>query len=210
MTITEPSTMITNYALGAVALVASYALGRVGHRDRSVHYWIGALFFTGVAALAGGTSHGFKLMMGPAAHGVLWKGTLAAIGAATFCFAASTAYAAFSRVLRRVVVSLVAAQLLVFLWVISRSPDFRYAVYDYAPIMLAVLAIHVVLKLRRGTPASAWIIAGIIVSFAAALIQAKGFGFHEHFNHNDVYHVIQMGGVYCFYRGGCLLEDHAK
>jgi Family of unknown function (DUF6962) len=29
----------------------------------------------------------------------------------------------------------------------------------------------------------------------------------RHFNHNDLYHVIQMVGMYVFYKGAILLRD---
>ncbi len=41
----------------------------------------------------------------------------------------------------------------------------------------------------------------------AALAQASGVALHRHFNHNDLYHVIQMAALYAFYRGGALLVD---
>jgi hypothetical protein len=52
-------------------------------------------------------------------------------------------------------------------------------------------------------------VAGVMVSFAAAGVQQSGFALHQHFNHNDLYHVIQMAGVYLLYRGGRLLRSRA-
>ena len=45
------------------------------------------------------------------------------------------------------------------------------------------------------------------VSFAAAGVQVSGLDLHQHFNHNDLYHVIQLVGLYAFYRGGLMLTD---
>jgi len=89
----------------------------------------------------------------------------------------------------------------------SVHDDFRFVIYDYAPTLLGVflLAIHAALARReRFAP---WLIGGVIVSFAAAGIQATGLRLHEHFNHNDFYHVVQMGAFWLFYRGGALLRD---
>ena len=52
-----------------------------------------------------------------------------------------------------------------------------------------------------------WIIGGVLVSFGAAGIQQSGIALHQHFNHNDIYHVVQMAGVYLLYRGARLLRD---
>jgi hypothetical protein len=48
---------------------------------------------------------------------------------------------------------------------------------------------------------------GVLVSLVAGLVQARRVGLHRHFNHNDLFHVIQMVGLYLYYRGGALLVD---
>ena len=37
--------------------------------------------------------------------------------------------------------------------------------------------------------------------------EARRLALHRHFNHNDLYHVIQIVALYLFYRGGALLVD---
>ncbi len=51
------------------------------------------------------------------------------------------------------------------------------------------------------------ILAGIAVSIAGAAVQASGLRLHEHFNHNDLYHVIQIAAMVLFYRGARRLTD---
>ncbi len=46
-----------------------------------------------------------------------------------------------------------------------------------------------------------WIIVSIIVGFVGAGIQQSGFSFHKDFNNNDIYHVVQMLGMYLLYYG---------
>lgn len=52
-----------------------------------------------------------------------------------------------------------------------------------------------------------WLKGGILVSAVGLLIQRSGWELHEHFNHNDIYHLVQMAGIYCFYRGVSCLHD---
>jgi hypothetical protein len=59
----------------------------------------------------------------------------------------------------------------------------------------------------RRTTGHKWLKAGLGLSAVGVLIQRTGIGFHEHFNHNDIYHFIQMLGIYCFYRGALYLHD---
>jgi hypothetical protein len=49
----------------------------------------------------------------------------------------------------------------------------------------------------------------VLVSLVAAIVQARRLAPHRQFNHNDLYHVIQMVALYAFYRGGTLLLDRA-
>ena len=60
---------------------------------------------------------------------------------------------------------------------------------------------------RRRAPGMAWLIVGVLVSLVAGIVQARRLALHRHFNHNDLYHVIQMAALYAFYRGGALLVD---
>jgi hypothetical protein len=43
---------------------------------------------------------------------------------------------------------------------------------------------------------------GLLVSLAASCVQVMRITLHENFNHNDLFHVIQMLGMYLMYRGG--------
>jgi hypothetical protein len=52
-----------------------------------------------------------------------------------------------------------------------------------------------------------WLKGGIAVSATGLLIQQSGWSLHEHFNHNDMYHLVQMLGITFFYRGVLLLHD---
>jgi len=38
------------------------------------------------------------------------------------------------------------------------------------------------------------------------LLMVNKVSLHQHFNHNDVYHVVQIVGLYFFYKGAVLLH----
>jgi hypothetical protein len=175
-----------------------------------VRFWAGALIFTGVAAATGGTFHGFRMMMPPWVEAATWKATMVAVGLASLCFASATIFTAFSHGVRKVLLTIVAAKLVVYLvWLLIGDDDFRYAIYEYSPTMVAVLGVQLYLWLKRTNPAAPWIVAGIVISFLAAFVQMFGVGFHKHFNQNDIYHVVQIVGLYFFYRGGLVVTDRA-
>jgi hypothetical protein len=37
-----------------------------------------------------------------------------------------------------------------------------------------------------------------------AIVQQQRLALHQHFNHNDLYHLIQIAGLWLLYRGGLL------
>jgi hypothetical protein len=45
------------------------------------------------------------------------------------------------------------------------------------------------------------------VAAVAGAIQWARLAPHVHFNHNDLFHVVQMASLYLLYRGGLLLRD---
>jgi peptidoglycan/LPS O-acetylase OafA/YrhL len=99
------------------------------------------------------------------------------------------------------------AQLIVYGFWMATHDDFRYVIYDYAFTYLSISALQLHAGVTRSAMSAPWLVGGVLVSFLAAAIQVNGIALYHHFNHNDLYHVIQMGGMYLFYRGARLLKD---
>jgi hypothetical protein len=154
MQITEPTTMVTDYVITAwCVLLGTKLRGKLPFAG-PIQLWIWVFRVTALAALAGGTSHGFKLYLEGPALAVLWTLTVAAIGAS--------------------VVLAVAAS-----W---RS-------FQHSHLSAA----------HRDSARRCWQ-TGVFVSLAGVAVQQSSWGLHQHFNHNDIYHLIQMVGLYYFYR----------
>ena len=49
--------------------------------------------------------------------------------------------------------------------------------------------------------------AGVLLSVVAAAFQHGGFDLHRYFNHNDLYHVVQLGAFLLLYKGGLRMRD---
>jgi hypothetical protein len=207
MQITEPATMVTDYLLALLTIYFAVRLLKRETGQRSVGLWSAAFFATAFAAIVGGTSHGFALYLSDFWQTAIWKATVYSIGVASFCMLAGSVIAAIKPPLQKCLVAAAAAQFLVYaVWMINHD-DFKYVIYDYAPAMLAVLILQTHSHLRSRDPAARWIIAGVLISFFAAGVQQSGFTLHRHFNHNDLYHVIQMAAIYLLFRGANLLRD---
>ena len=149
MTITEPTTMITDYLLALACAVFAILTLRTGSSHPAVPVWFMAFTTGAIAALLGGTFHGFRVQLGGKGKGI-WEFTLILIGASAAFMIAGAIVSSVSR------------------------GELEYV---------------------------KWIRRGLIVSAVGFAVQKSGFGFHQHFNHNDIYHVIQIVGFWCLYEG---------
>jgi hypothetical protein len=175
--------------------------------QRSVRQWSRAFLALAVGAAAGAAAHGFPDALSEIEQRVVWKTTVYAIGLTSYFMVAGTASAALRRAPASWVGLLALAQFVVFgYWMWGRD-DFRYVIYDYVPAMALTALLAWMLWRREREPAGGWILAGVALSLAGAGVQLSGFDLHEYFNHNDLYHVIQMMGLYLFYSGARTMRD---
>jgi hypothetical protein len=177
--IAVPSTMLTDYALAAVTGYLAFRLYKSGKSP----WWTVAFVALALTALLGGTYHGFGLPV--------WKATLFLAGIISFSMVVGSAIATTLGSLRKTIVVLAMAKLLVYEAWMTGHDDYLYVIVDTG-IALAVVAI-----LHRRS----WILAGVVVSLVAAGVQASGFDLHRHLNHNDLYHLFQIAAMILFYRG---------
>jgi len=209
MTVTEPMTVATDYLLGLLTVLLGGSLLRQGHsrRCQAVLLWGRGFLATGLAAWAGGTFHGFREVLGPVGQVFLWKGTAFAVGFAGFFLLAGALWDSVSGRARRWLISAALAKLLIYMAWMSVHDDFRFVIYDYAPVLAILLGLQAWNWKRSRSPAAPWIAGGVLVSVLAAVIQAAHLAPHPQFNHNDLYHVVQMGAFVLLYKGGRRLQD---
>lgn len=205
--ISEPVTTLTDYALAGVCwwFGVRLLLSREGNFSRLS--WAVAFLALASAAFLGGTHHGFAPLMGEIAAALLWKLTVLAIGIFGFGMVAGSACATVRGALRAALLTATGIQLAVYTaWMLGHD-EYRYVVFDTAAAMLTLVALHTYAAIGRGDRASYWILGGVALSTVAAAAQFFHLAFHEYFNHNDLYHVIQIAAMTLFYRGGKLLRD---
>ena len=205
--ITEPMTMITDYALGAVSAVLGWRLYQDAREERARKCWGLAFGALAVSALLGGTHHGFAAVMSQATYAISWKVTVFAIGVFSFGMMAGSVLATTRGALRTGLLAIAGAQLVVYTTWMLVHDEYRYVVLDSAIAMATLLLLHGWSAVSRRDEASYWALAGIAVSALAAAVQYYHVALHEHFNHNDLYHVIQIAAMALFFKGGKLLRD---
>jgi len=192
----EPMTLATDYLLAAVGVVTGILALRARAGQKSRQWWGIALLCLALAAAIGGTYHGFALPM-------LWKPTVFIAGAASAAMLAGSAYATTRGSARHAVLVLVALKLAAFWAWTWHDPRFIWVVADSG----AAFALVALLHCFKRDAAARGVLWGVGLSLAAGAAQASGFDLHRHFNHNDLYHVIQIAALVAFYRGVRRMTD---
>jgi len=160
-----------------------------------------AFLATGVAAVLGGSSHGYAPVIDKQTHGLVWRLTYVTVGIANFCVLYGAALAAVPRRLLRAIVVVLLARLLAVAAALIVVAQFRYVLYDYAFTLVGLLALAAALGVQR-RPGAGWVVAGVAASAIGAVVQLTRVGQGWVFNHNDLFHVVQAIGLALYARGG--------
>jgi hypothetical protein len=224
---TEPTTVITNAVLSVVALVLGVRLAYYSAANGIVSAAAIAfgLLTTSFAAALGAAAHGIDPLVDRAQRDRCWNLALAMTGLIGASCIVAVAFLAARGAARTVILVLAGIKLVAFVVSLvwswrntasrrSEAPgetrwrmDFRVAAAEYGAglVVLGLGAVYAWVRWR--TPGSRWLIGSILISLVGGLVQARRLGLHRHFNHNDLYHVIQTFALYAFYRGGARLVD---
>ncbi|MDH5647438.1 MAG: hypothetical protein OEZ01_15620 [Candidatus Heimdallarchaeota archaeon] len=199
--ITEPMTMITDYIIAIYTVILIFLLLETSVLT-STALWIISLAFLCVGAVLGGTDHGFQDNFTEKTIYRIKQATYLCIGMASLFMLLGTIYSSISNEIVIIVfVAISIIKSMIFIYNIRSKNQFKYVIIEYAPSMVLVLIFKIYSLIVWNDPSSIWIIIGVIISFISAAIQASKFSLHKHFNHNDIYHVVQMIGIYFFYKG---------
>jgi hypothetical protein len=197
---TQLDVSLTDYGLAAECLWLAYLMARLRVTAASSLPLLFAAFYLSIAiaAVAGGTVHGFFLDESSRGHSILWPFTLIGVGLTALLGVQIGTALHFSRP-RAMFINRVAVA--IFLAYCTRvlffRRDFRVAILDYVPA-LVFLGVTFLLAYRRSNQPRLLIgfIGVCTMLFAAAAQQAK-IGIHPvYFDHNALYHVLQGVALY--------------
>lgn len=207
--ITEPMTVFTNVVLGLIAMWLAARLGYASAAEGRVSGFAlaGAFMATSISAFLGAVAHAADPRTDAEVRQRFWRFALYTTGVIGAATVASVAFFAVRGPARTAVLIVAALKLLAFWVSVTRRPEFRVAAADYGGALAVLLVAAVYTGWRFASPATPWLVGGVLVSLVAGVIQARRIGVHRYFNHNDVYHVIQVIALFLLYRGGALLGD---
>ena len=167
MNIHEPATLLTDCGLAAVAGGLAARLLRHPAENRARRWLAWALALTAIAALVGGTYHGFAPNVAPHVADAWWWVALCLIDTMSAAMAMSWMHEFLPLRWHPMARIAIAARLVTFAAVALALPVFLVAMIDYGSTMLAWLALALATR-------SAWrkaMLVGLALSAVAALEQ---------------------------------------
>ncbi|MDP7094878.1 MAG: hypothetical protein QGG86_01665 [Candidatus Marinimicrobia bacterium] len=204
----EPMTAFTDLLIFGLGLYFARELyGIYVTKLMSLHlHFMMVFFFMGLAGLLGALTHGIGPHLPQSIHTFIWRITLYCIGLTTFSMLLGGLYHVVPFNTMDWLKWLPLLGLIVYMILITRNDDFKTVIRFYTPAMMLLLLMMLYSLLRFQSDGTSWIIFSVLMAFAGTAVQQSGFSFHKHFNHNDIYHVFQMGSMFLLYKGVILLK----
>lgn len=212
MNITEPATFATDLLISGFS---SYFMLRLtgkyrdGH-SRSVLFWALGFCCLAISAFTGAIFHGSGYWFEQSLRDMIWLVTLVTMIAMSAFLLSAVTFSALEGRNKTVALSLITVKaVFVLIWILNDT-RFVVAIYDYGSSM-ACIAVMAILRLRGSwKKPGRWILSAIALSVVGSVIQIMKLAPHPLFNHNDVFHLIQLVANWLFYRAALVSTDRRQ
>ena len=191
--------MLTDYLLAAECGVFAALLARRG-ADAA---WSTVFAATSAASLLGGTVHGFfPSDAESAASRALWMTTMLCVGVTAAALVRAGAGVGWGRERARTLNPGLGMALIGYAGVVVFvSRDFNVAIAAYLPAAVFTMFVFARNGWRGRSAGVAPALSGIAITIGGAAAQSAGIGLHPvYFDHNALYHVVQVVALYLLFR----------
>ncbi len=200
---TELVTAVTNLPLAITSLMA---VGSLLHRRQEqplrAWVWIGMFGTLAIATGVGIFAHG--LALDSTARKLLWHPINAALGLTVAAFVAGAVLDGWGLGAARHALPVLLLLAAGFLAYRNLYPEnfLPFIVYE-SVAMLFCLGVYLMLIVQHRVPGAGWMVAGIGITILAAVLQATPLTvrFGVTFDHNGVFHLVQLPGLFCLLAG---------
>jgi len=200
---TEVVTAVTNLPLAFVSLAAVHGLYlRRQAQPLRAWLWIGMFGGLAIASSVGAFAHG--LALDAAVRKLIWHPINAALGLTVACFVAGAVLDRWGPgAARRALPALLLLSAGFFGYATFGASGFLPFILYEGVAMLFCLAIYLTLAAQRRLPGAGWMVAGVAITILAAGLQATPISFRlgVTFDHNGVFHLLQLPGLLCLLTG---------
>lgn len=190
----EPDVTLTDYglALEAIALACLLPRGHPSHPALSSSFvWF--YLSIALAAILGGTYHGFLPALDRVPAAILWRTVLIAIGITAFAAWRIGALLLFSSSVAAWVSRIAAVEFAMYsLVAIFFQQSFALAIANYLPAVFFLILSFAIHFARSRDTATLVGLTGLLLTLVAAAVQHFHIALHpRYFNHNAFYHLLQ-------------------
>jgi hypothetical protein len=195
---TEQTTAVTDAMLMVLAIGCALYLRRIGrHAPWKTNLWAATFGLLALAAALGTAAHGFK--MSAQTNSLFWQPLNLALGLTVALFVVGVVYDAWGyRAGRRLLPIMGGIGLLFYGVTWLRPGSFLVFIVYEALAMVFALAVYSWLFRQKRLPGAGWMAAGIFITMVAAAVQtidAAAVTIIWPFDHNGLYHLIQVAGL---------------
>lgn len=194
---TERTTAGTDVLMAMLALTYAWQFHHHGATARwKVHTWTAVLAFLAIGGLSGAFAHGFKLSA--LTHRRAWYLLNASIALMIALVVVGTIYDLGGETASRRALPAMLGVALSFFVVTLRNPNtfLPFIIYE-ATAMLFALGVYVNLARGGKLEGASLVAAGILITIIAAAVQTSNLHLTVgwEFDHNGLFHLIQMAGL---------------
>ncbi len=195
---TERTTAATDTLLAIIALVSSLYLRQLGQAQPwKLGIWVWAFSLLAIVAALGAVVHGFKLPDNLKTY--IWYPTYLLLSMLVSLLMVAATYDVWGQATaQRLLPPLIGVGVIFFVATLIWPNTFAVFTIYQAVTMSFALGGYVWLALGDSLTGAWWMVAGVLVTVIAAGVQAGqsvSFTCIWPFDHNGVYHLIQMVGV---------------
>lgn len=202
---TEQTTAATDVLLAILAFVVTVKVYKSGKSVdlKKTKIWVWAFGLLTFAAADGAVAHG--LQMSKFTNFILWQPLNLALGVAIGLFVAGVVYDYRNFSLPKVLIPVLLVFAVLFFTITVLYPDafIIFIIYE-AIAMIFAFVVYTILASRKKLKGASLMAAGILVTIIAAAIQAietiKVSAIWV-FDHNGIFHIVQMIGLMILLRG---------
>ena len=214
--VNEIGTVVTDYLLGVSALFSSLQLYKkytACPSNTVLKVWSWSFCSIAVSAILGGSFHGFAPTNEENAslRAYYWIAVMVSLILSSFCISTAYAFEVVPQKYSFFFIFLLLIKLIYFCWLTLYRPVFFTVLVDYGSSLLLWFCTAVAFYPGRSW-CSLMIICGILSAVSGVIQQYKynPFDRNEWFNHNDLYHLVQLVANYFLYCSAWKMGEHAS
>ena len=203
----EPTTFVINIILLLITFTLGQKMSDVYRQSiHPFHFHLSWAFFAVAAgSVMGALFHGFGPHFSQMMREWIWKVALTCMGFTTFFLMMAGVSAVIPFSSYWIILWVAAIGLILYVWQTVKFAGFGHSIKFIAVGLMVILAAFATLYWRQALSGSGYLFTGALLTVAAGGLWATGWSIHKNFNHNDLFHAVQIVCLWLLYQGGVMI-----